>query len=160
MIRLILILSIALNAENNFQIEGTVTSVIDGNTLVVTTSDGQQYPIILSGIDCPEPEQNYGMEAKHFMENLIFNKEVVVDIYGKDRLKNYIGVVLLEDSGDVRFHLLEEGLAWTSEREPVAELEVIRIRAMAGKKGLWSDDKPTPPWIFRRQQSMMEPKSR
>ena len=160
MIRLLLMLSITLTLANSFQIEGTVTSVIDGNTLVVTTSEEEQFPIVLAGIDCPEPEQDFGMEAKHFLENLVLHKQVVVDIYGKDRLRNYIGVVMLDDAGDVRFHLLEEGLAWTSEKDPPAALEVIRTRAMAGKKGLWSDPQPTPPWTFRRLQSMMEPKSR
>ena len=36
---------------------------------------------------------------------------------GKDRLGNYVGIVLLEEAVDVRVHLLEEGLAWTAEKE-------------------------------------------
>jgi endonuclease YncB( thermonuclease family) len=60
---------------------------------------------------------------------------------------------------DPRVELLKQGLAWTSEKDPIPELESHRNEAQQKGKGLWKNDNPTPPWIFRRQQSMMQPKS-
>ncbi|MEX2233484.1 MAG: thermonuclease family protein [Cyclobacteriaceae bacterium] len=36
----------------------------------------------------------FGPEAKAFLEKYLLRKQVVVKNHGKDRLKNYIGVVL------------------------------------------------------------------
>ena len=139
---------------------GTVTSVHDGNTLSVTLNDGEKYSVVLMGIDCPELKQPYGIEAKKLLEGLVLNREIVLEIHGKDRLGNYVGIVFLEEAEDVRLQLLAEGLAWTAEAEPLGDLELVRLRAMKERKGLWEDTNPLAPWIFRRQQSMMEPKSR
>jgi len=55
--------------------------------------------------------------------------------------------------------LLETGLAWTAERDPIQELEAIKEKARAKGKGLWKDQDPTPPWIYRRQQTLTQLKS-
>ena len=31
------------------------------------------------------------------------------------------------------------------------DLEILQLKAQAGKRGLWQDDSPVPPWEFRRQ---------
>ena len=72
---------------------GTVTSVHDGNTLSVTLNDGEKYSVVLMGIDCPELKQPYGIEAKKLLEGLVLNREIVLEIHGKDRLGNYVGIV-------------------------------------------------------------------
>jgi len=138
---------------------GAVTTVHDGNTLSVMANDGETFRVVLMGIDCPELKQRYGMEAKQFLEGLVLNREIELQVHGKDRLGNYVGIVLLEEVVDVRVQLLAEGLAWTSEKDPIADLEAIRLRAMRERKGLWEEDDPVAPWVFRRQQSMLEPKS-
>ena|SRR5688500_15223519 len=139
---------------------GTVTAVHDGNTLSMTANDGEKYRVVLMGIDCPELEQPYGREAKQLLEGLVLSREIVFEVHGKDRLGNHVGIVLIEDGEDVRLQLLAEGLAWTAERDPIGDLEAIRLGAMRERKGLWEQDDPVAPWLFRRQQSMMEPKSR
>jgi micrococcal nuclease len=141
-------------------IHAEVIAVIDGNTLQVSSNDDESYLIILLGIDCPELMQDFGKDAKSFTESRLLHEQVVVHIYGKDRYKNYIGVALTMDSTDVRVTLLEEGLAWTSERNPISDLEAIRTEAASEKRGLWIYGDPTPPWIYRRQNSMSAPKSR
>jgi len=50
-------------------------------------------------------------------------------------------------------------LAWTAERDPIQELETIKEKAREKGKGLWKEQDPTPPWIYRRQQSLTQPKS-
>ena len=140
-------------------LSGKVISVLDGNTIEVLTSANETYKITLAGIDSPELTQEFGEKAKKFLEKLVANKEVTFHLRGKDRWGNYIALVLLEGETDPRIELLKEGLAWTAEKNPVPELENYRSIAQQKGKGLWKQDNPTPPWIYRRQQSMMQPKS-
>jgi micrococcal nuclease len=142
------------------EMRGTVVAVFDGNSLEVSVDDDERYRIVLLGIDCPELGQEYGEDAASFVQKKMLGSEVLVKLHGKDRSKNYIGVVLLEDGTDVRVDLLERGLAWTAERDPIAELESHRLEAMKKRRGLWACESPIPPWIYRRQQSMSEPKTR
>jgi micrococcal nuclease len=140
------------------EIAGKVISVIDGNTIEVV-SDGETYRILLHGIDCPELGQNYGDEAKQRLEKMLLDKTVAVRIEGKDRWGTRLGVIVVNGIEDPRVELLKEGLAWTSERNPVEELEAVKEKARESGKGLWKDENPIPPWIYRRQQTMLQPKS-
>jgi endonuclease YncB( thermonuclease family) len=117
------------------------------------------YRILLHGIDCPELDQEFGITARKMLERLVLEKEVLVKIQGKDRLGNRLGVITINGKSDPRFELLSEGLAWTSEKNPIEELEAIKDKARENNKGLWNEQNPTAPWIFRRQQTMMQFKS-
>ncbi len=153
------VLLISFMCTANDAIKGKVVSVIDGNTLEIIADDNEMYKIILYGIDCPEVDQEYGDKAKELLEKLILEKDVQVIIQGKDRKGNRLGILIVEGKEDSRFSLLREGLAWTSEKDPIAELEDLKEKARGKNKGLWKEENPTPPWIFRRQQSMMQSKS-
>jgi micrococcal nuclease len=144
----------------NGSITGKVISVIDGNTIEVLTSDNQKEKFLLAGVDSPELTQEYGERAKKFLEKLVLEREVKVTVQGKDRWGSYLAViVLVKGDVDPRVELLREGLAWTSEKNPMPDLESHRVAAQEKGKGLWKQDNPTPPWIYRRQQSMLQAKS-
>jgi micrococcal nuclease len=136
-----------------------VITVIDGNTVEVRTETNEVMTIILAEIDCPEITQEFGDEAKRFLEKLILKKDVTVELRGKDRKGNNLGILLIKGKTDARVELLQQGLAWTAERNPNPELESHRTSAQQQGKGLWKHDNPTPPWIYRRQQTMLQPKS-
>lgn len=156
---LFFLLSLVLtNASAYGDVTGKVINVIDGNTLEVLSSDNIAYKIVLAGVDCPELTQEFGLQAKKCLEKLLLQKNVVVQLQGKDRKGNHIAVVLKENM-DPRINLLKEGLAWTAEKDPLPELEEYCKSAREKGKGLWKEENPTPPWIYRRQQSMMQPKS-
>ncbi|MBT1701178.1 thermonuclease family protein [Fulvivirgaceae bacterium PWU4] len=142
----------------NDSMPGKVVSVVDGNTIEMHGSDQEKYIIVLAGIDSPELTQKYGEEAKRYLEKLLLQKEVTVHFQGKDRKGNYLAVVL-KGKIDARVELLKEGLAWTAEKDPLPELEAHRTAAQEKGRGLWKEENPTPPWIHRRQQSTMQPKS-
>ncbi len=125
----------------------------------MVTAENDTDKIILHGVDSPELEQEYGDKAKKYLEKKLLDKSVLVKIQGKDRWGTRLGVVVITGAEDPRFGLLEEGLAWTSEKNPVAELETIKEKAREKGKGLWKEESPTPPWVYRRQQTMMQPKS-
>lgn len=162
MIRYLFLLVMCLaciQAFGNEGMSGKVISVVDGNTIEVLGEDKQTHVVALAGIDSPELTQKYGEEAKAYLEKVLVNKEVIVRFEGKDRKGNQLAVVLLRGKVDLRIALLKEGLAWTSEKNPLPELEAHRIKAQQKGKGLWKEQNPTPPWTYRRQQSMLQPKS-
>ncbi|MFN5168218.1 MAG: thermonuclease family protein [Cyclobacteriaceae bacterium] len=158
---LLLLVALALVAEArpDPEIVGKVVNVIDGNTIEIVSGDLGKFKIYFQGIDAPELGQEYGDKAKKAMEKIILNKSVVVQITGKDRLGHRIGVILIEGNVDPRVEMLKEGLAWTAEKNAVPELESLKELARAKNRGLWRQDDPVPPWIFRRQQTLFQPKS-
>ena len=152
-----LLASILTFGNNN--LSGKVVSVIDGNTVEVMTTENDTVRIIFHGIDCPEIDQDYGEKARRHLEKMILEKNVTIDIQGKDRWGNRLAIILINGEIDPRLEMLEQGLAWTAERNPISELESLREKAEEKNKGLWREQNPTPPWVFRRQQTMMQPKS-
>jgi micrococcal nuclease len=138
---------------------GKVISVVDGNTIEVLGSNHETYVIVLAGIDSPELTQEYGGQARKYLEKMILKKNVTVYFQGKDRKGNHLAVVMLKGEIDPRIALLKEGLAWTAEKDPLPALEVHLTSAREKGKGLWKEENPIPPWTYRRQQSMMQPKS-
>jgi endonuclease YncB( thermonuclease family) len=137
-------------------LSGRVTAVIDGNTLEIESKSGVQ-TVQLAGIDCPELGQAYGDHAKALLEKLALQKLIEINIVGKDRLGNQLATVMI-NGVDIRMVLLKEGLAWTAERNPLPELESIKELARKNTLGLWEQGNPTPPWTYRRQQTMLQVK--
>lgn len=140
------------------QVNGKVRAVVDGNTLLVVLEDGDEFTLILDGIDSPELEQDYGLQAKDFLEKKAVGKQVKIELRGKDRWGNRLAVVWLKGEVDLRAELLKAGYAWTAERNPDETLENLRLEAQQKGKGLWQSASATAPWIYRRQQSMMQAK--
>lgn len=141
------------------EIVGKVVSVIDGNTFQLETEENELYEIMLYGIDCPEPGQSFYEEAKAQLEKLILKKTLTVIIQGKNRYGIRLGFFLIKNKIDPRNILLENGLAWTTESNGIKNLEELRIKAMTSKLGIWTENEPVPPWMYRRTQSMLQPKS-
>lgn len=135
-------------------ITGKVITVIDGNTVVVM-SGPERYQVVLQDVDSPEPGQPFAQEAKLYLEKILLNKNITLELTGKDRWGNYIGMVYIHASTDMRHELVRNGLAWVTERCTQPELLQLQELARQSKIGLWAEQAPTPPWVFRRQQSMM-----
>lgn len=140
-------------------INGKVITVVDGNTLEISGTNNETIRICLLGVDSPELEQEYGVEAKAYLEKLALKKDVVVELKGKDRKGNYLGVVKINGKVDAGVELLKAGLAWTDEKNPDDALEGYRVWAQKKEKGLWKQTNPVPPWTYRREQSMSVAKS-
>lgn len=149
---------VQVNLVAGDEISGKVKSVVDGNTLEIEDENNEIQVVQLTGIDCPELNQEYGADAKSFLEKLVLKKKITFSVTGKDRWGKQLAIVLINGRVDVRMEILKEGLAWTAERNPQQELEVVKEVAKEEAKGLWKQNNPTPPWVFRRQQTMLQPK--
>lgn len=141
------------------EIMGKVVAVIDGNTVEFKANDDDVFRLVLSGIDSPELNQEFGEEAKRFLEKLLVGESATVIIEGKDRVGNRVGTLTYRKDKDPRLDLLEKGFAWTAEKNPKPQFEALREAAKSKAKGLWKSENPIPPWVFRRQQTMLVSKS-
>jgi micrococcal nuclease len=151
-------LTFAVQARQGNEISGTVSAIIDGNTIEFISVEKETYVLVLSGIDCPEIGQEFASEAKELLTKIVGGKEVFIVIEGKDRLGNKVGTLKFKGR-DPRLDLLARGLAWTVEKDPNPSFEELRKIAQESAKGLWKQENPTPPWTYRREQSMLTAKS-
>jgi endonuclease YncB( thermonuclease family) len=134
---------------------GEVVAVADGDTIKIL-SEGVQHKIRLSGIDAPEKSQLFGNQSKQSLADMVFRKTVAVEYNKRDKYNRIVGKVLL-DRNDINIEQIKHGLAWhykkyekeqeLADRSIYANEEYI---ARQGKRGLWAESKPIPPWEFRK----------
>lgn len=153
--RIILILFIFLSSII-FAITGKVTSVYDGDTITIVTENNEKVKIRFYGIDCPEvkPKQEFGIEARNYLNSLIYGKEVSVNVKDKDQYGRVVGEVYLKEK-NLNLDMLKQGYAWHYERYAKNRHDYRDAQKFAvnNKKGLWSSN-PTPPWEFRRNKKL------
>lgn len=145
------------NAET---FEGKVVSVLDGNTFELENSDKEIFLILLYGVDSPEKGQQYAELATNKLKGLILKKKVTVQILGKDRKGVRLGEVRLKNGMPINEVMVSNGLGWAEQRYARGAYAALEAEARVKEKGLWQNADPTPPWIFRRQQSMKVAKGR
>jgi micrococcal nuclease len=157
----ILALIVILIGVESFSQEfsGKVVNVIDGNTFEIIDDYEEVSKFILKEVDCPELGQLMSNEAKLFSEDLILKKKVTVEVVGKDMWGNKLVIITLKNDKILHNELMKEGLAWASLKAS-SETSNFEASVKSGKIGIWIEPEPTPPWIFRRQQTMLQAKSR
>jgi len=157
---ILLTFATSLFSFTNQPLSGKVISVIDGNIIEILTDDGDKLLIKLSEVDSPELGQEFGEEALAYTSKFCFNKIVEIDVVGKDRKGIRLGIVRLRSWKQLNTSLLKSGLAWHSHQcFEKCVMKLFETKAKKKKLGLWVNENPTPPWIYRRQQSMRSSKS-
>lgn len=153
-----LALACTVNAET---ITGQVVGVADGDTITVLDADKIQHKIRLAGIDAPEKKQAFGNRSKESLSDMVFDKTVNVETEKRDRYGRQIGKVLVNGQ-DVNLVQVERGMAWfyrqyQREQSPNDRrlYEAAEDAAKAGKRGLWRDSDPVPPWEFRHAKRLL-----
>ena len=133
-----------------------VLKVHDGDTLSVLL-DNEKVNIRLWGIDAPEIGQKFGEEAQVFLHNLIYDKEIDVDIVTTDLWNRQVCKIYL-DKIFINSNLVEAGLAWwyDSYYPKEQELKSLEESARTKRVGLWSDDNPTSPWRWRKSVKIQQ----
>ena len=131
---------------------GKLVKVIDGDTVEVV-HEGQARRIRLAHIDSPEQGQAYGQAAKRFVLATAAQQSVQVRWQTTDRYGRTIGEIILADGTNLNKQIVRAGYAWhykdySSDRF-YADLEE---QARTARRGLWQDDRPTPPWVWRRDR--------
>ena len=134
-------------------LRGRVISISDGDTIVVMTEKGSREKVRLYGIDCPESGQRFGKEATAFASSLALWEEVELVEIDRDQYGRSVSVVMLADGRSLNEALLAEGLAMVYDKycktPRCVEYRRLEAFARAGKKGIWRQKSPTPPWVWR-----------
>ena len=150
-----LLLLIILTPSYADQYEGRVIKVIDGDTIWVKTNN-KHIKIRLSYIDAPELKQTYGVRSKNFLTNLILDKNVQINANKKDRYNRHLGEVYIhnvDESVFVNAKMLKSGNAWIYlKHRDNSYLKNLENYARIKKIGLWSEETPVEPWIYRRSK--------
>jgi len=83
---------------------------------------------------------------------MVFGEIVRVDKVTTDRYGRIIGKVYL-GKAYINEAMVRRGHAWVYRRYS-KDPELVRLEgfAKAGKRGLWAQANPTPPWLWRRQR--------
>jgi endonuclease YncB( thermonuclease family) len=161
---LLILFALFLSASAQPQtVTGKVVGVSDGDTITILDSQRRQHKISLDGVDAPESNQDFGSRAKQSLSGLVFGKTVTVTSAKRDRYGRIVGQVLC-DGKSANIEQLRRGYAWfyrayAKELKPgIAEaFELAENYAKSGKRGLWADPSPVPPWDFRRGKTAKAP---
>ncbi len=139
---------LCLPASGAGTFKGKVTSVADGDTITVTTSDKKQFKIRFEGIDAPEAKQPFGDKAKKALSDKVLNKEVTVTWTKLDQYQRLLAYIYI-GSQWINKEMVAEGLAWQYSNNQ--QLAIAQGAARSTRKGLWATKNPIAPWIWRRQ---------
>ncbi len=134
------------------ELQGRVVSIADGDTFTLLAADKKQIRIRLAEIDTPESGQPYGNRAKQALSQLVFGKDVRVEVQTTDRYGRTVGRPYVGDV-DVCADLVENGFAWAYRRylrDP--KLLELEKEAQDAKMGLWSlpEYERIAPWDWRQ----------
>lgn len=151
---LVILLLFFQNSLHAATLSGRVVGVHDGDTLTLLDANRHQTKIRLAEIDTPESAQPYGSRAKQALSDLVFGKDVIVEVREQDRYGRSVGRVYV-DSTDVNAALVASGAAWVY-RQYSHDPELLRLESEArtAGRGLWSlpEAQRAPPWEWRQQQ--------
>lgn len=130
---------------------GRVVAISDGDTITILDADKAQHKIRLAGIDAPEKKQPFGSKSREALAAMIHEKHVTVEWASRDRFGRIVGKVRMGDR-DVNREMVAGGWAWHYRRfSRSKELQAAEDEAREKRRGLWADEKPEPPWEWRKR---------
>ena len=118
---------------------GTVTQVVDGDTLIVRSLD-QHISVQLEGIDAPDTGEPYAKAAAESLAQLCVQRNADVSSDGSDEYGRVLGTVRCNGI-NVNEAQLQRGYAVV---QPVANTpsswQALQGEAQRAHRGLWSPD--------------------
>ena len=137
---------------------GNVFKVMDGDTIeLLTKASKEENPyapvkrvkIRLFGIDAPEKKQEFGIQAKNYLSNLIFNEEVKIIVENQDKFGRLVGTIYFNNK-DINKEMVKNGYAWAYEEYSTKYL-AQQADAQMFKLGLWKSGRAIKPSEFRHR---------
>lgn len=163
MLKVVLLLLLSTSAFAEI-FTGKVVHVADGDTVTLLVQK-RQIKIRVTGIDAPEKAQSFGNRSKQNLEKLTHSREAIADCpktdrYGRKLCKVFVRPLncpTCEKTLDAGLERIRAGFAWWyrayAKDQPKADRELYEQAendARLHKRGFWVDDKPMPPWEWRR----------
>lgn len=163
---LLALLSPSALARPDAPVSARVIAVIDGDTLLLmplntSGANPRFYKLRLADIDAPELGQPFGPESKRDLADLVLHQEVRVVTVATDRYGRRVGWVSFAQPNtggvDINTELVRRGDAWASSRSRrAAHLMTVQQHAKRTRRGLWTEEDATPPWVWRKQTAQRE----
>ncbi|CAM0948223.1 unnamed protein product [Alopecurus aequalis] len=137
--------------------DGFTAHVEEDRKVVNGSNNGEifarKYRIRMRGIDAPELEMEYGMEARNELVNLIEGKCVMIYVYEKDQYERHIGDIYC-GAMFIQEEMLKRGFAWYckiyDKRCEFEQHMQWEREARDARRGLWLSDNPQKPWEWKR----------
>jgi endonuclease YncB( thermonuclease family) len=134
------------STDGAFTYRGTVTRVVDGDTLDVRLTSGKRERIRLIGIDTPESGACYAAKASARARQLALSKQVVLKGDAtqdtRDRYGRLLAYVWLPGGKDLGYQLLAGGHAkvyvFRHAFQRLSAYRTAEASAKGGPAGLWS----------------------
>ncbi len=130
-----------------------ILEVVDGNTLKVSTIENDTFIVKLKGVDAPEFGQEFAQESLNYLQELVADKNVLIEYSGKDRWGNRLVYVTTKNGKSVNELMIKEGYGWVDRfflnQTNLMELQQV---AQSNNAGLWIKEEPMSPWVFDRIQ--------
>lgn len=130
-----------------------VIAVTDGDTLKVRCPDQPQLVVRLAEIDAPEKRQPFGQRAKQALSDLCYRQQAEIRPTARDRYGRTVARVSCAGT-DASAAQARAGFAWAYTRY-LTDPQIAGMERMAQREraGLWADERPVPPWEWRRPSS-------
>ncbi|MEX1027411.1 MAG: thermonuclease family protein, partial [Candidatus Paceibacterota bacterium] len=118
-------------------------------TLKIDDLYGEPWTIRLEGIDTPESNQPYGLDATMVLRRKVINKVCQIEWKKQDRYQRTLGHVYV-DGQYVNQKLVAEGWAWHYKKYSTDQrLADAETAARNAKLGLWKEPQQIAPWDWR-----------
>lgn len=146
---LLLLCLFSVSAFAQRYINGTVTKVIDGRTIVIEDKPNSWLKIQLQAIAIPDPEQPLVDVVKEHLEKLLLGKTASFQMRG-----TLVGKVFSADI-DISGQMLRDGAAWYDVTNNISNLQdrenylALEAAAKSEKRGVWGVAGLKPVWEFR-----------
>jgi hypothetical protein len=136
-----------------------VVEIIEGDALIVKTTDQQQLRVRIIGIDAPDKQQPHHQEAIIALKESIDSKALQLECTKTDRYRRHLCKAIVNGT-DLALHMLETGAAWWFEQgandlsaNDQQRYAAAQHTAQKAKRGLWANPKPEAPWDWRARQT-------
>jgi endonuclease YncB( thermonuclease family) len=150
------LLAWAFASPGQADFSGRVVSVLDGDSIVVRDGTRETH-VRLVGIDAPERGQAYGGAARRSLASRVAGRDVRIVARGVDVYGRTLGRVFV-NAQDINAAQVESGYAWVFRRSASdAALLALEADAKQRRRGLWRDDAPVAPWVWRERHGDRAP---
>ncbi len=138
-------------------INGIARNVRDGDSFDVERESGELEEGRILGIDAPELKQRFGENCKKVLSDLIEGKRILfqykdVDAFGRKLARVY---TIGKESININAEMLRQGCSWDYRISDFPKDERKKFRQIfkevkTSKIGLWAEEKPCKPSVFRK----------
>ncbi len=150
-----LLCCVALGAQAE-TFDAKVIAVMDGDTVMVLRN-GKRIKVRMANIDAPEKDQAFGTQSRASLLEMVGKRQVRVDSQAIDQYGRVIAYLAV-DGLNVNEAQVRRGMAWEySYRHSDRAYLALQREAQQAQRGLWSQDTPRAPWLWRKTHPAVKP---